>query len=198
MSKSVGPGRIGSSRRFIKILTELVDFLPTIEEKKIMQASLKALSNYLQDAERDLAQIPTKEDMGQLSMALKRVEMLLIRAEENPFVSRAFGIEHKRSQKKIPVSPQPPERIKRIREELDQLTIDQLRDTLSSSAKYTSDDLRGLAIMLGIRSNPRLSRDTLANQITIKITNDRGYKRLGELPNESNTATSDVEEKNQR
>ncbi len=69
--------------------------------------------------------------MDQLSVALKRVEMLLARAEDNPLISRAFGIEHKRPKKIKHALPQSSERTKQIRNELDQLTIDQLRDVLS-------------------------------------------------------------------
>jgi len=183
MSKPVGPGRIGSARRFLHVFSELVEFLPTVEEKRDMQNSLKALISYLQNAQRDLEQIPTRDDMDQLSVALKRVEMLLARAEDNPLISRAFGIEQKRSRKVKQVSPQASERTKYILSELKRLTIDQMRDALSRDPKYTTKDLREIAVILGVRANSRVSRETLANQVTVRIANDRGYKSLGGFTN---------------
>ncbi|HOD27572.1 MAG TPA: hypothetical protein PKH03_00040 [Syntrophales bacterium] len=193
MSKPVGPGRIGSARRFLQVFSELVDFLPSVEEKRDMQESLKALISYLQNAQRDLEQLPTRDDMDQLSVALKRVEMLLGRAEDNPLISRAFGIEQKRSRKVKQVSPQASERTKYILSELERLTIDQMRDALSRDPKYTTNDLREIAVILGVRANSRVSRETLANQVTVRIANKRGYESLGGMKEEKPASNGELE-----
>jgi len=179
MSKAIGPGRIGSVRRFIKILSELVATLPSTEEKQKIFDSLVALTNYLQSAKQNLAQIPTRDDMQQLTIVLEQFERLITRAEDNPLISKALGVEKKNKKKKVHAVTQTSERIKIFCNELDKLTIDQIRETLSNDPKYTSNDLRELAINLDIRVTARISRDTLVNQIIVRIANDRGYKTLG-------------------
>jgi len=100
MSKAIGPGRIGSVRRFIKILSELVATLPSTEEKQKIFDSLVALTNYLQSAKQNLAQIPTRDDMQQLTIVLEQFERLITRAEDNPLISKALGVEKKNKKKK--------------------------------------------------------------------------------------------------
>lgn len=178
MTKPTGPARIGKAKRVVRILSDLVQSLPTASDKREVHDSLQSVTSYLQEAQRQLAAIPTQDDFRHLDEALQRLERLLTLAEDNPMLAKSLGLTHKRAARMRRVHPLSDERVASIVQELEAMTIDQVRQALTSGPKYSTSDLRALATHLGVRLQSRMSRETLANHITTSVANTRGYKQL--------------------
>jgi hypothetical protein len=81
------------------------------------------------------------------------------------------------------------EQAKRSLESLQTLGIDELRANLEDEGLYSARELRGIALLVGLKPNPKTGRASLIHQIGTKIANYRGYQSLsgGESGNPSST-----------
>jgi len=55
---------------------------------------------------------------------------------------------------------------------------DEIRSELLAQDRHPVSELRAIALEMGIRPSQKLSRDSLVQQITTTIVNDRGYRAL--------------------
>lgn len=178
MNKSLGPGRLGSAKRIIDVLSELVRTLPTAEEKRQIHDALQAVIEFLRQAQKELDAIPSRDELRQLSEALYRLENILKLAEDNPLLARPLGFRPKALIKAKSAERFSADEIKAVLKKFASMTIDQIRQYLTEDSDYSRSHLRALGMGLGIRVQARMSREALANQITTRIANERGYNKL--------------------
>ena len=178
MTQPIGPSRIANAKKVVKMLSGLLQSLPTAADKREIYDSLKAVTSYLEEAQTQLESIPIKEDFKQLDEALQRLEKLLNLAEDSPLLSKPMGLRPKRPTVVRPGPAIPNERVTTILKELEDMTIDQIRVALTSNPKYSTNELRALGKQLGLRLQARVGRETLANHIATSLANTRGYKEL--------------------
>jgi hypothetical protein len=162
----------------VRILRDLVDSLPTAQEKREAADSLATLTRFLQDLAAQLHSIPASDESHYLVAAIDRLDSLFRKAQSDPVLARAVGLE---PPKRRPAKTHPQPDAKRIESslaELRDLTIDQIRERSTSEDRYGLSDLRALASHMGVAVKSRSTRQTLANQIVTKLANIRGYRGL--------------------
>ena len=167
------------SRSFVASLRGLVNALPTDLEKHETETSIQLLIDFLGKVQRSFKTVPSSQDMNAVSQAIQKLEKLLADAEDNPLLANVIGLRARSAtRERAPViTAENIDKAKAALAKLETLPIDEIRSCLQSTS-YPVPELRALASLLGIRSSVRLGRDTLAHQITMKIANYRGYKRL--------------------
>jgi hypothetical protein len=179
MSTKVGPAKAASLRKVITALQDLIRTLPTPEELHKMDESLEALITYLRHIQQDLKSIPMRDEFGEASVIIDQLDTLLRRAEENPIIGRAIGLEKPLPKKlRQPTTGITTQNAREALHEFEDMTIDQIRDALSLESKYSLADLRQIADALGIRVQSTASRDVFASRITTRLANSRGYRNL--------------------
>lgn len=166
------------SAKMVGILRDLLESLPTAQQRREASDSLDAVIKFLQEVRDRLDAVPTSEDSQYLASAIARLDSLFSEAQSNPVLARAIGLEKaKPSSPKAPTRPDTV-RIEAILGELKDLTIDQMRERFLSHDRYGLADLRAVASHLGGTVNSRSTRQALAAQIVTKLANIRGYRAL--------------------
>lgn len=181
------PSKSARSAKMLSILNDLVAGLPTADEKKRASESLTILIEFLNEIKDHLKLVPTLEDMRSMTAALAHLDSFLARAESDPVLARAIGIEKPKTRPAHSLrEPLDPTRVQGIVNDLSSLTIDQVRERLGEEDAYSLADLRALARQLGSTFQQRTSRQALVGQIVTKLGNTRGYQALSRTtdPNE--------------
>ncbi|MGN8546461.1 hypothetical protein ACQPTN_17015 [Bradyrhizobium sp. 13971] len=161
---------------FVKLLAQLVETLPSIDEQEKSAAALDAMIRYLTDVKERVASMPTRDDTKAMKLTLEDLSALFAKAKANPLLAAAIGIRTlaPRPSTSLPSSEEV-ENAKRSIAQFDELPIDEIRSAL---ANKNSVELKALATELGLRSTQRSSREGLCHQIATRITNTRGYRSL--------------------
>jgi len=89
----IGPARSSKLRNVISILQQLINTLPTKDEIEEIEHSLNELVDYLSIVRSSLAKVPSQDEFTDAMNTALRLEELLDRAEANPIVAKALGIE---------------------------------------------------------------------------------------------------------
>jgi hypothetical protein len=155
--------------------------LPSQAEKDEIHAGLDTLVEFLLDLQKDLDSIPAAESLRAVDSAITRLEEILRHAEAKPAIAAVLGVRPasvRPTSSKVVATDAESVRARATLDELQKLPIDQLRSRLDGS-EYSMSELRVLASLLGIRATPKLNRDSLTQQVTMKIANYRGYRQLG-------------------
>lgn len=180
--KRIGTTKMSRARNVISILRKIVDTLPSKSEKDEMNKALEALIEYLMKVQEDLKLLPDKDTVQDIVYIVNHLDLLLTKAENNPIVAKAIGLEKsplkKTSIKKIDRGSEI-ER-KEIMKEFESNTIDQIRELLENENRFPLVKLRSIANGLGLRFQARSARDTLVRIITSRIATSRGYNMLAE------------------
>ncbi len=71
-------------------------------------------------------------------------------------------------------------RARKTLEELEGLSVEEVRSRLEPASAYSVTDLRAVAKELGIGSPTKLKREALVHQIATKLANYQGYRLLGD------------------
>jgi hypothetical protein len=177
----IGPSKMSRARSLLAALQELVRTLPTEAEKQDMHSAMAALESYLQHVMRELSSVSTQEGASNVLEALERLEALLARAEANPMVARAIGLERTPPRKRpMRVAPHDGPQVDAALHNLASMTIDQVRDSLGDPSQHSLADLRSIASAIGLKVQSRSTRENMVNHITTALANSRGYQRLSE------------------
>lgn len=166
------------AKMFAAELRKLLQSMPTKEEREEFDVALGALVDYLSLVRESLRNLPVFEDTEQARRALEIVERLIAEAETRPPLAATLGV--RTPSVRRPAARVGPEEIRKAQSllpDLEKLPVEEIRSKLQGST-YTMGELRAVAVQLGIPSAQKLSRDSLAHQITMKIANYRGYRQL--------------------
>jgi len=175
----IGPSRAARAKSVLAALREVVNTLPGQEEKEEMHKALEALIDYLRHLQKELAVVPSRDEFADAMVTVERLEALLMRAEQNPVVARAIGLQRARPRRREASIPQATrEQAAEVLRRFESFTVDQVREALRDEGRYSVSELRSMAAALGIRVQARASRESLATQITTHLANARGYKIL--------------------
>ena len=188
MSSSAGSkGRTVDGRALVAALQAAMRALPTSQEKAELRRNVDELIKFLTDLRDSLDLIPAVEDASQAGKGIEALAALLARAESNVALASALGIDlagagdatsKRRPRKRSPADGQPPVPVGSVLEKLRQQPVDSIRRELEDPDRHSSATLKAIAGELGIRGTAKLSRETMAHQISMKIANYRGYQRL--------------------
>lgn len=161
--------------KFAQCLKELVDAVPSEEDKQQIASQLETLIHFLNDLKTRLESIPTRQDCEAVRTAIDNLRVLFIEAKSNPVLSAALGIKAATPSPESPkVTSEETEHAKSMLAQISSLTIDEIRSALET---MTASDLQSIATALGIRTT-RTARKHLVHHIVAKITNARGYRSL--------------------
>lgn len=176
-----------NAKTFLDHLEATVQSLPTEEEKRAVQAKIAALADFLESIKSAVESMPTIESVGQVNEALGWLQGLFSKAMANPVLAGIVP---------APRPPRPRESRQGVTEEnlpgakadvdaLKALPVEEIRSKLLDEDGYSLSRIRVIASVLGIGAPEKLSRESLAHQVTTKIANYRGYERLsGKSENE--------------
>jgi hypothetical protein len=164
------------AEKFAKGLRELVDTLPTEQERNRIASELEVLIQFLTTLKSHLQSVPTQQDTLATRAAIDQLESLFVRAKTNPILASAFGIKSKLPRPKSPaITPEEIERANSAISKFDSLPIDQLRSSLETMSMR---DLQAVAGAVGVRTSSRTTKEALVQHVATKITNTRGYRSL--------------------
>lgn len=172
--------RTNSLRPFVRQISELAASLPTNEDIRSAKEALDDILRFLESTRRSLDALPSSDDTRSVAGSIRVFDKLLDIAQTNPALSMALGVTP-RGHRRPPPQRQPEEELERgkaLFEELGQLTVDQIRDRLLNDPMIRLTDLRALAAHLHIRYQAKSTRESLAQSLTTRIANSRGYDAL--------------------
>ena len=141
------------AEKFASRLRELVDTLPTEQDRTRIASELEVLIQFLGMLKSHLQSVPTQQDALATRNAIDQLVSLFVRAKTNPLLASAFGMESKPPRPKSPaITPDEIERANSAISKFDSLPIDQLRSTLEA---MDTRDLQAVAGALGVRTSSR-------------------------------------------
>ncbi len=188
MNSSAGSkGRTVDGRALVAALQSAVKSLPTASEKQELRLLINELVLFLTDLRDSLDLIPAIEDAAKAERALEALGELFRRAEDNSTLAIALGVgpsadpgrsKGRRSSVTPERTEQEPVQVQGLLERLRQQPVESIRRELEAPEHHSLAILRGIATQLGIRGTAKLSRETMAHQISMKIANFRGYQSL--------------------
>jgi hypothetical protein len=186
----VGLTKVSRARRLLRALKDLSSGLPSASEREEAVHSLKELSGYLDQVQRQLASVPTNDDVVGLIDTIAKLDRLLERAEANPVTARALGLEKAVTrQHGSPQGLTDPAPTDAALERFEKLTVDQVRELLRNENAYSLPALRSLAAALGARPQSRMGRDALVQRIVTTLINRRGYHSLASTTSDAPTSS---------
>jgi hypothetical protein len=165
---------------FLSRLKATVEALPSNEEKQAAQARITALADFLRNLQVAVDSMPTIESVDQVHEALEWLQRLFAKAEANPVLaglapaSRAPGAR----KPKAALTEWDMTNAKGDIDALKALPVEGIHAKLLDEDGYSLTRVRAIAVALGIRATEKLSRESLAHQVTTKIVNYRGYEAL--------------------
>jgi hypothetical protein len=164
------------AEKFAKRLGELIDTLPTEEDRNRIASELDVLIQFLTTLKSHLQSVPTQQDALATRSAIDQLRSLFVHAKTNPFLASAFGIKAALPRPKAPaITPEEIERTNLAISKFDSLPIDELRSTLD---KMSIRELKAVASAVGVRTSSRTAREALVQHVATKISNTRGYRSL--------------------
>ena len=172
--------------RFLTDLSALVEALPSPETKARMDADLVALIEFLQNFRSQLNSLPTDHGAGQIASTIETVKDFVRVAEADPTMCRVLGLADRPRPNGRPrrqVNSGGPNAAKALNE-LQQLSSDELEQTLSDRTTYNVQTLRAIATQLGLRIPSKMTRLSIVEKITKTLANRWGYQYLRESTGE--------------
>jgi len=168
------------AKTFLRRLQATVQSLPTNAEKRQVQERIAALAEFLENLQGAVNSMPTIESVSQINEALHLLQGLFSKAEANPVLAGLAPAPRgpRLRKSKQGVSEEDITSAKPDLEALQGMPVDEIRAKLLSEDHYGLSRVRAIAAALGIAATEKLSRESLAHQITTKIANYRGYERL--------------------
>ncbi len=167
------------SNLFLSNVQDLIAALPTDEEKKDLDKAFESLIGFVSNLKEKVASLPTREDSEVIIESIVLINNYIKKAESIPALSTSLGLAGKRESKVFQkkTSDEDIQKAKKAINHLKTLPIDEIKIQLQSS-KFLLSDLQLIADEIGIRYDKKLNKDSLSNQIAIKISNYRGYQHL--------------------
>ncbi|HVN96776.1 MAG TPA: hypothetical protein VMT62_10125 [Syntrophorhabdaceae bacterium] len=190
MQKKKEPSNRGI-KVFLSDIDKLLRSLPTEKEKSEITEHLSVVLTFLNDLKEVVERLPAQEDVLATKESIERLRDRLENTQERPMLSRVLGFRARPSRKPLDVGSREEEldAARSILNKLQELPVDEIRSGLQTN-RYSTKQLRAVALIQGISSVGRLSRDSLVHQIITKIANFRGYQRLGESHNHASDGDS--------
>lgn len=167
-------------KTFLGRLQATIQSLPTDAEKRQAQEKIAALVEFLNSLQMAVKSMPTTDSVTQTKEALDWLQDLLSKAEANPVLAGlapAPRVPRPRKGKQG-VTEQDIASAKIDLEALQSMGVEEIRAKLLDEDGYALSRVRAIAATLGVGGTEKLSRESLAHQITTKIANYRGYERL--------------------
>jgi hypothetical protein len=178
------------AKAFSAGLRSLLESLPTGSEKQEIQAKLTQITDFVSGLNAALGSLPSREEAHGVTAAIDTLERFAAQAKSSPVLAAAMGLKEPRPPRTAaPLTDTEMEQAKRSLESLQKLGIDELRANLEDERLHSPRELRGIAVLVGLKPNPKTGRASLVQQIGTKIANYRGYQDLsgGEPGNPSST-----------
>ena len=172
--------RTHSLRPFVAHLSELAASLPSNTEVAQAKAALDDVMSFLKQVRTSLDELPTSETAGPVAQSIQVFDKLLDSVQNNAALSLALGLTPQGARRAAPKRSSESEdlRARELSEQLAALTIDQIRDRLVNDQSLRVSDLRALAGHLHVRYQAKSTREALAQMLTTRIANARGYEAL--------------------
>jgi hypothetical protein len=168
-----------NTRALLAVLEDLVDTLPTADERLEASRNIEIVIGYLQEVQERLNKLPLPDDLSSARGALSQFDDLVESAERNPVLAMAFGTKPFPKRTSRDPDKLPEAQAREILRDWEHLSIDQLRERLQTDKTLTLRDLRGVASIAGLRISAKNTRATLINQLITWFANQRGYRLLG-------------------
>lgn len=172
--------RTHSLRPFVQHLSEVASGLPSKDDIAKAKAALNDIVSFLEDVRNSLDALPTAEGSLPVADSIRVFDTLLDAAQASPALSLALGLSPK-SERRAATPRSTAQDIRRgvdLASELAGLTVDQVRDRLLNDSSIRLTDLRALAAHLHVRYQSKSTRESLAQTLTMRIANARGYDAL--------------------
>lgn len=168
------------AKKFLSRLQAVVEALPTEAEKAEAKERIQALSDFIKMLQSALDSMPSVESVSRVNEAITGLQELFAKAEANPVLAGLVPAPRKRRPSKDtrPITEQDLAAARSDIEALNRMSVDEIRANLLDEDRYSLLRLRRMAAYLGIGATEKLSRESLAHQITMKIANYRGYRAL--------------------
>ena len=163
---------------FLGKLSEVVESLPSSDEKSRIDNDLRMLIEYLEGVRRQLELVPTSNQID--GSVIDRLRELMKVVDSDPVLSRILGFSTngQRAGRRASVLGEDAKvRAREVARELETLSGDQVQYRLLDKS-YSVALLRQIGGELGIRIPSKASRSSVIDTIAGKLSNRRGYDIL--------------------
>lgn len=169
------------AKAFLGRLHATVQALPTEAEKAQAKERLAALGEFVKTLQAAVDSMPSIESVGRVKDSLAWLQDLFAKAAANPVLAGLVPVSSPPRQPRKPPQPLSEQDLAAGRADLDTiraLSAEDIRTRLLDEDGYSLSRVRAIAANLGIGATEKLSRESLAHQVTTKIANYRGYQAL--------------------
>lgn len=166
---------------FLSKLTDLVEALPSQESKDKTDKELATLIHFLSEFREKMSNVPTVEEVGEISSTIERLILLVRLAEADPFLSRSLGLspgEISASPRRQRLTVNERNKAKEIATQIKNLSPQELSKKFEDGKTYTIALLKQIANEVGVRVSSRATRTSIIEQISKHLSNLRGYEYL--------------------
>lgn len=163
---------------FLGKLSEVVESLPSSDEKSRIDNDLRMLIDYLEGVRRQLELVPTRNQID--GSVIGRLRALMQVVDSDPVLSRILGFStngQRVGRRASVLGEDAKVRAREVARELETLSGDQVQHRLLDTS-YSVALLRQIGGELGIRIPSKASRSSVIDTIAGKLSNRRGYDIL--------------------
>lgn len=166
---------------FLNKMTELVESLPTQEMKDNTNRELDTLINFLLDFQDRLKNVPTMEETKEIILTIEKLITIIKVADSDPFLSRTLGLsvqKSSRTSKRQSLSEEEQATVKQLVQNIREISPNELEKKLEDKKIYKLIVLKKIANELSIKVDSKMTRASIIEKISKKISNIRGYDYL--------------------
>jgi hypothetical protein len=169
-------------QEFIKGIGQIVEKIPTDEERRNIIKSIDELIRFLQDLEKKLEAMPTDSKRQEIKRAAQAIYSFLEEARADPLKASILGLSifAKTKGRKAPVILNEEELQKAVRE-IESTPVPELTTKLMA---YNKPQLIYLGKKFHTHVTEKMSKVDIVNKIAKSLENVRGYELLRTLPSE--------------
>lgn len=165
---------------FLCGVSNLVDALPSPEQKASLAQELDALISFLTDLKGRLDAIPTDSEAGDIARTVETLRDYVRVAESDPVMSRVLGLIDGGQARRTPrrTSLRTADEINGLVDKLRVMSPESVRAELGDKRTYNVVTLRAIGNSIGIPMPTKSTRTSMIEKLVNAIGNRSGYEYL--------------------
>lgn len=165
---------------FLCGVSNLVDALPSPEQKASLAKELETLITFLTDLKGRLEAVPTDDEAGDIAKTVEKLRDYVRVAESDPVMSRVLGLVEAGRPTRTPrrTNVRTADEVKELLDKLRSMSPENVRTELSDKRTYNVPTLRTIANSIGVRMPSKSTRTSMVERLVTVIGNRSGYEYL--------------------
>jgi hypothetical protein len=168
--------------KIIKELDQLMDVMPSDEERRNIVTSIESLIKFLDDLKRKVETIPDDSKRTEIKKAVQVIYTFLEEARTDPLKASILGLTRGKARLRYEkASSFSEEELQRVVKEIESTPTPKLTTKLMA---YNKRQLISLGKKFNTHVTEKMSKIDIVNKIAKSLENMRGYELLRTLPSE--------------